>query len=190
MIILKPKAKHTYFCLIKASRRPKNNSYLFFKEGLKAKVIDFNNGVYSLFFSGFNDFDILLKKIGKMPLPPYIKRDAKEEDTKNYQTVYAKEKGSIAAPTAGLHFSKELLKKIKKKGVQIAEITLHIAYGTFLPVKSADIRDHKMHFEHFFISDKTKEKIALAKKRKKKNYCLRNNKSKNFRICGRHKWYS
>ncbi|MDQ1329860.1 MAG: S-adenosylmethionine:tRNA ribosyltransferase-isomerase, partial [Thermodesulfobacteriota bacterium] len=98
----------------------------------------------------------IINEIGEVPLPPYIKRDKSENqswnDKESYQTVYAAYNGAVAAPTAGLHFSKELLEKIKSKGVGIAEITLHVGYGTFLPVRVSDIREHKIHSERFEIS--------------------------------------
>ena len=97
-----------------------------------------------------------------MPLPPYITEKLKEKD--RYQTVYAKYEGSAAAPTAGLHFTKELLEQIKQKGVEIANVTLHVGIGTFRPVKVENIEDHKMHTEHFYIKQEDADKINKAKK--------------------------
>ena len=107
-------------------------------------------------------FNEILDKIGLMPLPPYIYETLKEKD--RYQTVYAKYEGSAAAPTAGLHFTPELLKKIEEKGIEIANVTLHVGIGTFRPVKEETIEEHKMHSEHFYIKQEDVEKINKAKK--------------------------
>ena len=107
-----------------------------------------------------------IEKAGQIPLPPYIKEEL--EDSNRYQTVYSKIAGSVAAPTAGLHFTQELLEKIKAKGVEIAELTLHVGLGTFRPVTSENILDHKMHSEYFFIDKNNKEKIEKALKEGKR----------------------
>ena len=99
-----------------------------------------------------------LEKIGKMPLPPYITRDSKETDKSRYQTVYCKTEGSVAAPTAGLHFTEELLQKIRQKGIKIAYVTLHVGIGTFRPVKCEEVSEHRMHFEEYVID---KENAAI-----------------------------
>ena len=151
-------------CLIKASRRPKPGSVLFFENGITAKVLSHDKNHNILDFSSVDNLDNYLDKFGSIPLPPYIKRAPEKNDKKDYQTVYAKEKGSVASPTAGLHFSEELIKKIKKKGIKVKELTLHISYGTFSPVRSLDIRNHKMHSEYFSIPEDLKEEIILAKK--------------------------
>lgn len=100
-----------------------------------------------------------LEELGKMPLPPYIERENNSEDKDRYQTVYAKNEGSVAAPTAGLHFTPELLEKAKSKGVKLAYVTLHVGIGTFRPVKVENIEDHHMHFEEYFIDEETAELI-------------------------------
>ena len=107
-------------------------------------------------------FNEILDKIGLMPLPPYIHETLKEKD--RYQTVYAKYEGSAAAPTAGLHFTPELLQKIEEKGIEIANVTLHVGIGTFRPVKEQTIEEHKMHSEHFYIKQEDVNKINKAKK--------------------------
>ena len=111
-------------------------------------------------------FNEILDKIGLMPLPPYIHKELKEKD--RYQTVYAKYNGSAAAPTAGLHFTPELLKKIEEKGVKIANVTLHVGIGTFRPVKEENVENHKMHTEHFYIKQEDVEKINETKKQGKR----------------------
>ena len=106
-------------------------------------------------------FNEILDKIGLMPLPPYIKEKLKDKD--RYQTVYAKYEGSAAAPTAGLHFTEELLQKIKEKGIEIANVTLHVGIGTFRPVKVENIEEHDMHTEHYYIKKEDAEKINKTK---------------------------
>ena len=157
--------KFTSECLINASKHTKAGTFIFFGNGLKAEVTGFYDGVYSLKFYCGSDFESFLYKKGKIPLPPYIKRNENDplyNDKTAYQTVYACEKGAIAAPTAGLHFTKELIEKLKSRGVEIAVITLHVGYGTFLPVRSSDIRDHRMHSERFFIPESTTDIINRA----------------------------
>ncbi|MCP4369820.1 MAG: tRNA preQ1(34) S-adenosylmethionine ribosyltransferase-isomerase QueA [Deltaproteobacteria bacterium] len=154
-------------CLINVSKPPKAGTFILFGNGLKAEVTGSCDGVYSLTFYSSHDFESLLYKMGKIPLPPYIKRNEKGSpcnDTTAYQTVYAREKGAVAAPTAGLHFTKELIEKLKSRGVEIAAITLHVGYGTFAPVRSSDIRNHKMHSERFIIPESTADIINRAKR--------------------------
>lgn len=105
----------------------------------------------------------ILNKTGKIPLPPYIQREVEEKDKEDYQTVYAKVSGSVAAPTAGLHFTSEILEKIEKKGIKIAYVTLNVGLGTFLPVKTNDINNHKMHTESYFIPKETADIINNKK---------------------------
>ena len=144
-----------YECLVKAAKPSKPGGSFYFDEGLSAEVIERRRETYILEFYSECDFESLLDRIGKMPLPPYIRRHPDLEppcdDRVTYQTVYASEKGAIAAPTAGLHFTSELLAKLKTKGIEIVSITLHIGYGTFLPVRSEDIRSHHMHSEAYSI---------------------------------------
>lgn len=105
----------------------------------------------------------ILNKTGKIPLPPYIQREVEEKDKEDYQTVYAKVSGSVAAPTAGLHFTSEILEKIEKRGIKIAHVTLNVGLGTFLPVKTNDINNHKMHTESYFIPKETADIINNKK---------------------------
>ena len=161
------KAHQLYPCLVKAARPLKPGSLLYFDEGLSAKVVERNNGTYLIRFHAEGDFESLLDRIGQMPLPPYIRRSAKGappcDDRAAYQTVYATEKGAIAAPTAGLHFTTELLAKLKAGGIGIAPLTLHVGYGTFLPVRSQDIRLHRMHAESYSIPMRAAEMINSAR---------------------------
>jgi S-adenosylmethionine:tRNA ribosyltransferase-isomerase len=159
------------FCLVRASRRPKVNSKLYITGNLIAEVKEINGKKVKLVFTSQKD---VLKEIdlaGELPLPPYIKRENKknfESDKLRYQTVYAKNKGAAAAPTAGLHFTEELLEKIKKNGADFAEITLYVGYGTFSPVECDDIRDHNIHKEKYFIDNENALKINEAIKNGKR----------------------
>lgn len=124
------------------------------------------NGNRKVEFKYEGIFNEILDEIGLMPLPPYITETLKEKNM--YQTVYAKYDGSAAAPTAGLHFTEELLEKIKNKGVQIANVTLHVGIGTFRPVKVDNIEEHQMHSEHYYIKQEDVDKINNAKKQGKR----------------------
>lgn len=161
------KEDSVYECLVKAAKPSKPGSSFFFDEGLSAEVIERRDQTYMIKFYSEGDFENLLDRIGKVPLPPYIKRNPDLEppcdDRVAYQTVYACEKGAIAAPTAGLHFTPELLSKLKTNGIAIASITLHVGYGTFLPVRSQDIRSHHMHSEAYSIPVQTADTINSAR---------------------------
>lgn len=159
----------TKFCchsLIKSSKRLKNGSYIFF-DSKKAKVAGFNKGIYLIEFASKDELDELIYTNGKMPLPPYIKRAYGDRryllDETSYQTIYASKEGAIASPTAGFHFTPQLIDKIRSAGIEIVEITLHVGYGTFLPVKVKDIRKHKIHSENFVVSKEAAQKIESAK---------------------------
>ncbi len=162
-------------CLVKASKKIKDGKYIFFAHNLKGKVLNSKDGIYTIQFLCNGCFETILYKIGRIPLPPYIKRtnnEKKESDKINYQTVFAAQKGAIAAPTAGLHFTDNLLNKFEKKGIKIAPITLHVGYGTFSPVRTEDIRKHKIHSESYFVSKETAEIINNAKKRGNKIFAV------------------
>lgn len=147
-------------CLTKPARKFKKGAQVYFSNGSKAEILeDYPEKVLKFSCS----VDSLLKKIGKMPLPPYIKRESQKRDFKTYQTVYAKNSGAVAAPTAGLHFTKDVLKKIAKKCVNTAHVTLHVGYGTFKPVRCEDITGHKMHSERFNVPKATVEAINKTK---------------------------
>ena len=130
---------------------------------LKAEIMDtLPGGTRKVLFTYDGIFNEILDKIGLMPLPPYIHEELKERD--RYQTVYAKYEGSAAAPTAGLHFTPDLLKQIEEKGIKIANVTLHVGIGTFRPVKEEKVEDHDMHSEHFYIKQEDVDKINETKK--------------------------
>lgn len=143
-----------------------NNKIYFENSKLEAIVESKSEQFYQVKFNiSGEDFFNEIEKIGLMPLPPYIKRAEKNiSDSSDYQTVFAKEKGSVAAPTAGLHFTKELDEALKRKKIEILEITLHVGLGTFYPIKTNDIREHKMHSEYYSVDKSVLEKI-IDKKR-------------------------
>lgn len=149
--------------MVRPGRRLQEGVKVSFGNGiLKAEILEkMDGGSRKVKFEYTGIFNEILDKIGLMPLPPYIHESLKEKD--RYQTVYAKYEGSAAAPTAGLHFTDELLEEIKKKGVEIANVTLHVGIGTFRPVKEENIEDHDMHTEHFYIKQEDVEKINKAK---------------------------
>ena len=155
-----------YHCLIKASKQAAAGTRVFFDQGLVVVVDDFVDGIYTVHFEGSVALNETIERIGQMPLPPYIKRDAAlpdPADRTRYQTVYACKEGAIAAPTAGLHFTDGILARIREKGVTVANVTLHVGYGTFVPVRVDDIREHRMHEEWFSISEETARIVNQAK---------------------------
>lgn len=155
--------------LIKPSKRVKNGTIIKFSEELQAKVLERipnDKWMVELIYDG--DFYSILDRVGNIPLPPYIERKLSDEQIKHldyerYQTVYAKNRGSVAAPTAGLHFSTEILEKLSKKGINIGYITLNVGLGTFRPVKCENILDHKMDSETYEITQETADLINNAK---------------------------
>lgn len=152
----------TWETLAKPGKKLKIGTEIIFSDELKAEVVDISeDGSRFLKFIYSGIFEEILDRLGEMPLPPYIQE--KLEDKERYQTVYSKEIGSAAAPTAGLHFTKELLKKIEEKGIEICFITLHVGLGTFRPVKVEDVTKHKMHSEFYIIRDDVAKKINKAK---------------------------
>ena len=164
VLLLKEKTNNTWECLVKPAKRVKIGTVVNFGDGiLKAKCIEIKDEgirVFKLIYDGI--LYEILDKLGEMPLPPYIHE--KLEDKDRYQTVYAKNIGSAAAPTAGLHFTKELLEKVKEKGRTVLYITLHVGLGTFRPVNVEDVTKHKMHSEFYMMSKETAEILNKAKK--------------------------
>lgn len=152
-------------CLAKPGKRAKIGTEFTFGEGkLKCKVVDIvEEGNRIIEFSYDGIFEQVLDELGEMPLPPYITE--RLDDRERYQTVYSKEQGSAAAPTAGLHFTKELLEQVKEKGVNIAYVTLHVGLGTFRPVKVDDVNEHVMHSEFYHLEEEDAKIINETKKR-------------------------
>lgn len=164
VLMLKEIKKDTWECLCKPAKRVKIGTIINFGDGrLKAKCIDIQDEgirVFEFMYEGI--FLEILDSLGEMPLPPYIHEKLKEKD--RYNTVYAKNVGSAAAPTAGLHFTKELLEEIEKKGVIVTYITLHVGLGTFRPVSVDDVTKHKMHSEYYIMSEHSADILNKAKK--------------------------
>lgn len=166
-LLLSQKENDVWECLCKPGKRAKTGTRFSFGEGKllgEVVAIDRDEGNRFVKFSCDGNIYAVLDEIGSMPLPPYIKE--KLEDKERYQTVYSKELGSAAAPTAGLHFTPDMLEKIRKKGVNIAEITLHVGLGTFRPVKVEDVTKHKMHTEHYIVPQEAVDMINRTKKNK------------------------
>ena len=168
LLLLKDLSLNKWECLAKPQKRLKIDTIITFGDGiLKAKV-------YEILEEGITRVELLydgilmeiLDKLGNMPLPPYIHEKLKDKD--RYQTVYAKNYGSAAAPTAGLHFTEELLDKIKEKGINIVHITLHVGLGTFRPVNVTDVTKHKMHTEHFIVTKEAADVLNKTKELGKK----------------------
>ncbi|MDU5823526.1 tRNA preQ1(34) S-adenosylmethionine ribosyltransferase-isomerase QueA [Anaerococcus vaginalis] len=153
--------------LVRPGKKMKIGTKCIFSDELSLEVIDIKedgNRIVEFFYNGI--FQEILDRLGNMPLPPYIKEKLKDKE--RYQTVYSKNPGSVAAPTAGLHFTKELLKKIEEKGVKLAYITLNVGLGTFRPVKVDNVKNHKMHSEFYQISKETADLINETKKNNKR----------------------
>ncbi|MDI6797653.1 MAG: tRNA preQ1(34) S-adenosylmethionine ribosyltransferase-isomerase QueA [Desulfatibacillaceae bacterium] len=154
-------------CLLRASKPCRPGMRILFDKGYSARVIAANDGNSTLEFSCGQDAPAMFEEIGLPPLPPYILRQGQDtpvDDSTRYQTVYACNEGAVAAPTAGLHFSEPLLEAIRQKGIGIATVTLHVGYGTFMPVREHDIRRHTMHTERYSLPQKSADAINLAKK--------------------------
>lgn len=153
---------NTALAHIRASKSPKKGTELLFEGEIHACMIERKGELFCLRFSGSQSVYEILDQYGSLPLPPYIERTAAEEDDSRYQTVYAKHQGAVAAPTAGLHFTDELLFELRQKGVELVEVTLHVGAGTFQPVRVEKITEHKMHYEWFDVSQNTVDKIQSA----------------------------
>ena len=144
-------------CLYKASKRPKVGGVLFFEGGVTGEILRLlDNGKVLIHFEGTDSVAGLLREKGRMPVPPYIKRPDDSHgniDRDRYQTVYSRKEGAVAAPTAGLHFTDDVLKRLEKKGIAVVSITLHVGYGTFQPVRALDVRDHRVEAEYFEVGE-------------------------------------
>lgn len=167
VLMLKEINKDEWECLCKPAKRVKEGTIVNFNNLLKVMCTKVGeDGIRHFKFIYDGILLEILEELGEMPLPPYIYK--KLEDKNRYQTVYAKNNGSAAAPTAGLHFTKDLLKKIEEKGIIIKEITLHVGLGTFRPVNVEDVTNHQMHSEFYSMSDETAKELNLAKKEGRK----------------------
>lgn len=168
ILLLKEIETKTWEAIVRPGKKIKPGTKIEFGNGILKgevkEVLENGNRIIEFEFKGI--FNEILDKIGLMPLPPYIEEKLKEKD--RYQTVYAKYEGSAAAPTAGLHFTEELLEEIKNKGVKIAHVTLHVGIGTFRPVKVDDVEKHQMHSEHYYIKQEDADLINTVKKNGKR----------------------
>ena len=164
VLLLKRKEDNIWETLVRPGKKAKPGTVLSFGDGLLkgtvVEVVEEGNRLIQFSYEGI--FEEILDRLGQMPLPPYITHPLKDKN--RYQTVYAKYDGSAAAPTAGLHFTRELLEQIQAKGVEIASVTLHVGLGTFRPVKVENVQEHHMHSEFFRIEEKEAEKINRAKR--------------------------
>ena len=164
LLLLKRKENDVWGTLVKPGKKAKPGTRIVFGDCLLVgeiiDIVDEGNRLIKFHYEGI--FEEILDKLGQMPLPPYITHELKDKN--RYQTVYAKYDGSAAAPTAGLHFTKELLEQVKAKGIKIAEVTLHVGLGTFRPVKVDNILDHHMHSEFYMVSQEAADTINTAKK--------------------------
>ena len=154
---------HEVLAQIRASKPPKPGSRLHFSGSHLADVLERQEPFYRLHFPGEHSVVSILEAIGQMPLPPYIERSDDEADRDRYQTVYAKQAGAVAAPTAGLHFTRELLQQLSEKGVKLAWLTLHVGAGTFQPVRVQNIHEHKMHKEWISVPQSVVEAVQATR---------------------------
>jgi S-adenosylmethionine:tRNA ribosyltransferase-isomerase len=172
LLLLKRKADNIWETLVKPGKKAKVGAKISFGEGLLIgeiiDIIDEGNRLVKFTYEGI--FEEVLDKLGEMPLPPYITHKLKDKD--RYNTVYAKNSGSAAAPTAGLHFTPELLEELQNKGVNIARVTLHVGLGTFRPVKVEDVTKHHMHSEFYIVSKETADMINKTKEAGKRVICV------------------
>ena len=154
-------------CLVRPGRKIGVGEQLFFGDHDQLQAVVIARGTFGerhIRFDPVPDFFGTVEQIGHIPLPPYISREDSKEDRSRYQTVYARERGSVAAPTAGLHFTPEILDRIRQRGIETAEVTLHVGLGTFQPVRVEKVEEHKLHSETYSISQETAAKINQAKK--------------------------
>jgi len=173
ILLLHQLKENTWQCIARPGKKLKSPQWLYFSDNLSGYISQGNNeGIREIQFTCKTDFQEEIKRIGHIPLPPYIERSDTILDSERYQTVYARENGSVAAPTAGFHFDVEILNALRNKGVLFSEVILHIGIGTFRPVKLKRIIDHKMHSELAIIPKTTADAINLAKKEGRRVICV------------------
>ncbi|CAG0944822.1 MAG: S-adenosylmethionine:tRNA ribosyltransferase-isomerase [Rhodocyclaceae bacterium] len=165
VLIERPVGRHEALAQVRASHAPWPGSRLRLEGKLEVQVVAREGGFFLLRFPGPEDLVDLLDRHGKLPLPPYIRRSAEEEDEARYQTVYARDRGSVAAPTAGLHFDEALMSALRTQGVELAWLTLHVGAGTFQPVRVDALVHHRMHRERYVIPADTVAALAAARAR-------------------------
>lgn len=162
-----------WLCLTKSSRAPRPGTKVQLEAGVSAEILEEAEAPYrQVRFHCDGDFMDRVDSIGHMPLPPYIKREAEQEDQTRYQTVFASEKGAVAAPTAGLHFTEQTLQHLRTIGVEIHRLTLHVGLGTFLPVRVEDVRQHRMHTELYNVPQMTADAVNRARQEGRRVFAL------------------
>lgn len=157
--------KQTALAQLKASKSPKLGSKIIFPDNVDARVVGRQDDFYILRFSDGIEFEDLLTAHGQIPLPPYIQRAPKEDDIHRYQTVYAKQKGAVAAPTAGMHFDEQMLEKLQIKGINLTYVTLHVGAGSFQPVRVNNVKDHSIHTEQVDVMQSVCDQVSLCKRK-------------------------
>ena len=173
IFLLEGISKDTYRVLARPSNKLRMGARILFENEHSFATVLADEGLSKIVkFSGNGDGENFWRKLGRIPLPPYIKREAEESDKQRYQTVYAKKEGATASPTAGLHFTEGLLDSIRAKGVNVVYLTLHVNYGTFAPVKCEDITKHKMHKEYFILPRETAKIVSLTRARGKRIFAV------------------
>jgi len=150
---------------IRASKACKPGTRLKLENDIRVEVLNRSDDLFRIRLLSEDTLYVALERVGRIPLPPYIHRDADEEDRRRYQTVYAQSPGAVAAPTAGLHFDEQMLQRLEDKGIEIGRLTLHVGAGTFQPVRSEDIESHRMHSERIVVEDKLVDQVRQARKR-------------------------
>ncbi len=156
-----------WHCLVKSSKRPRPGQIVELSSGMKASFVGSDDqGNWTVSFDPAAGFEEWLEQGGEMPLPPYIRRNPHAGDRERYQTVFARVRGAVAAPTAGLHFTEQLLRSLRAKGVEIAPLTLHVGLGTFMPIRAEDFREHRMHREHYSIPAESAAAVNARKRGK------------------------
>ncbi|WP_303721279.1 tRNA preQ1(34) S-adenosylmethionine ribosyltransferase-isomerase QueA [Malonomonas rubra] len=170
---MQTEAAEEWFCLTKSSRAPKPGTLVELEAGLQGEILEEVESPYRrVRFHCDGNFMQLVEKIGHLPLPPYIKREDSQDDRSRYQTVFAREKGAVAAPTAGLHFTEEILQRLRNIGVEICSLTLHVGLGTFLPVRVEDVSQHKMHSEIYHVPQATADAVNRARREGRRIFAL------------------
>ena len=183
-VLLRQHGNKLWECLAGPGKKAKTGYKFKFSDKLTATVTDvLEDGNRMLDFACEGDFFAVLDEVGQMPLPPYIKEKLKDKE--RYQTVYSKDAGSAAAPTAGLHFTKEMLESIKAMGVNIAYVTLHVGLGTFRPVKVEDVTQHKMHTEHYYIPEEAAKTINDTRKNGGRVICVGTTSCRTVESCAK-----
>ncbi len=183
-VLLRQHGNKLWECLAGPGKKAKTGYKFRFSDKLTAIVTDvLEDGNRMIEFACEGDFFAVLDEVGQMPLPPYIKEKLKDKE--RYQTVYSKDAGSAAAPTAGLHFTKEMLESIKAMGVNIAYVTLHVGLGTFRPVKVEDVTQHKMHTEHYYIPEEAAKTINETRKNGGRVICVGTTSCRTVESCAK-----